>query len=200
MITWYLARHGQTKWNVEGRLQGWLDSPLTEKGEEGAQQLGALLALETFHHIFVSPSKRAVQTLVLALGENRVQNRVEDLRLREICLGDWQGMYAKDIMAKDQALYELFLSNALTFSKKGAESYQDLYHRVDAFVSEVESKFKEGTPCNILVITHGITLMCLEARLSGNGIEAITQLRVAPNATPIIYRKNSHLDKSYLKA
>lgn len=200
MITWYLARHGQTKWNVEGRLQGWLDSPLTEQGIEGALKLGQTLSLENFHQIYVSPSGRAVQTLVLALGEERALNRVEDLRLREICLGDWQGLHAQDIIKQDKALYELFLSNALTFYKEGAESYQDLYRRVDAFVNDVESQFKAQTPYNILVITHGITLMCLEARLSGNGLQAITELRVAPNATPVVYKKNTTLDKRYLKA
>ncbi|WP_169818236.1 histidine phosphatase family protein [Shimazuella kribbensis] len=41
--TIYIVRHGQTKWNLEGRLQGRLDFPLTDAGEEQAQQLAQRL-------------------------------------------------------------------------------------------------------------------------------------------------------------
>lgn len=195
MITWFLARHGQTKWNVEGRLQGWLDSPLTEKGVEGALQLGRLLSHQNFDQIYVSTSGRALQTLSYAFGEDVLKVSIKEPRLREICLGDWQGQKNTEIMKKEAEKYTLFLKNSLSFVKDDSESYQDLYRRIDAFVNEVEAKHtllakKANHPQNILVVTHGITLMMLEARFSQQGISAISNLTVAPNATPMVYRKN----------
>ncbi|TXK90538.1 histidine phosphatase family protein, partial [Parageobacillus sp. SY1] len=43
MATLYLTRHGETRWNVEKRMQGWQDSPLTEKGRQDAMRLGKRL-------------------------------------------------------------------------------------------------------------------------------------------------------------
>lgn len=195
MITWFLVRHGQTKWNVEGRLQGWLDSPLTDKGIEGALHLGQCLKHQKFDQIYVSTSGRALQTLSYAFGEEVLQSSIKEPRLREICLGDWQGQKNSDLMTREAEKYALFLNNSLLFAKDDSESYQDLYRRIDAFVNEVEMKHSLlakdlNKPQNVLVVTHGITLMMLEARFSKQGISAISNLTVAPNATPMIYRKN----------
>ena len=40
----YLFRHGETEWNVAGKMQGRLDSPLTERGRQQALAHGKLLA------------------------------------------------------------------------------------------------------------------------------------------------------------
>lgn len=196
MITWYLVRHGQTKWNVEGRLQGWLDSPLTEKGIEGAKQLGNIIDPKIFHQIYVSPSGRAYTTLEYAFGQEVALNSAKDERLREICLGDWQGLKRDEIMQKDGIRFQTFLSNSLDFIKEDSETYQDLFARVEAFVTDVETQYlakkNNDEPINILVLTHGITLMMLEAKFSSVGIEAIRNLSVAPNATPIIYEKHAN--------
>lgn len=197
MLTWVLVRHGQTMWNVEGRLQGWLDSPLTEKGIEGALQLGTRLRDQKFDQIFVSTSGRALQTVSYAFGDEVLKSSVKEPRLREICLGDWQGQKSIEIMNKESEKYRLFLENSLSFSKADSESYQDLYKRIDDFVSEVEAQFlglarTMNRPQSILVVTHGITLMMLEARFSQHGIRAISNLTVAPNATPMVYKKNEN--------
>ena len=43
MVTLYITRHGETKWNSEKRMQGWMDSNLTENGEKNAVSLGKRL-------------------------------------------------------------------------------------------------------------------------------------------------------------
>ena len=57
-----LARHGQTEWNLEGRRQGQLDSPLTAKGVLDAQQIVAQAAAWPVDVIVSSPLKRAYRT------------------------------------------------------------------------------------------------------------------------------------------
>ena len=91
MINLYMVRHGQTKWNVERRFQGWLDSPLTENGVKCAVDLREQLSHIQFDACYASTSPRAYKTLELILSSNTSDYRTDD-RLKEIRLGAWQGM------------------------------------------------------------------------------------------------------------
>ncbi len=67
-VTFYVVRHGQTLFNVMGKVQGWCDTPLTGEGVNGAEALGRGLAEVDFAAAFSSDSGRAVQTLDAMLG------------------------------------------------------------------------------------------------------------------------------------
>ncbi|HOV13114.1 MAG TPA: histidine phosphatase family protein, partial [Spirochaetota bacterium] len=58
----YLVRHGETDWNVKKLMQGWKDSPLTERGVENAKKLSNRLKYLDFQYIFCSPANRALKT------------------------------------------------------------------------------------------------------------------------------------------
>ncbi|MCY7919778.1 histidine phosphatase family protein [Bacillus vallismortis] len=62
MLHLYIARHGQTQWNVEKRMQGWQDSDLTELGLYNARALGERLPDIEFNQVYISPSKRTEET------------------------------------------------------------------------------------------------------------------------------------------
>jgi probable phosphoglycerate mutase len=79
----YITRHGQTEWNVQGRLQGHLDSPLTELGVIQAEQLADSLVNVEFDVIYSSPSLRTVRTADMIRGERPIDITIED-KLREI--------------------------------------------------------------------------------------------------------------------
>lgn len=82
MADLYLVRHGQTELNVQNILQGWQDSPLTERGCE--QALATRAAFEdrgvTFDHAYSSSLGRAQRTAELIVGEGRSIELVDDLR------------------------------------------------------------------------------------------------------------------------
>ena len=67
----YLLRHGQTRYNLEHRVQGHCDSPLTELGVAQAHAAGAWLAAQRvcFERIFSSPLGRALSTAEIAREE-----------------------------------------------------------------------------------------------------------------------------------
>ena len=73
-VTFYVVRHGQTLFNVMGKVQGWCDTPLTPEGVAGAEALGRGLADVEFARVFSSDSGRAVQT-ASALLEARARVR-----------------------------------------------------------------------------------------------------------------------------
>ncbi len=75
-VTFFVVRHGQTLFNVMGKVQGWCDTPLTEEGVRGARALGRGLANVDFAAAYASDSGRAVQTLETLL-EARAAERGE---------------------------------------------------------------------------------------------------------------------------
>lgn len=95
---WFL-RHGQTEWNAARRIQGQLESVLTEQGEWHAAQQAQIIrpVLETRPACIVSPLIRAHRTAEIALGDYPMRI---DPRLMEIHAGDWQGLYYADVRAR----------------------------------------------------------------------------------------------------
>ena len=70
MKEFYLMRHGETRFNVQHRLQGVCDAPLTEVGIEQAKKAGQYLAKQEpiFDHVFTSTSQRASDNLEITKG------------------------------------------------------------------------------------------------------------------------------------
>lgn len=69
-ITVYFVRHGETYFNRFARLQGWSDTPLTEKGEMDAKKIGQVLADLRIDYLFSSDLKRAVDTARLLIADH----------------------------------------------------------------------------------------------------------------------------------
>lgn len=92
MTTLYIVRHGQTLFNQLMRVQGWSDSPLTEKGMAQAQELGAALSGTRFDVAYSSDLKRALDTteLILQHSGNEIVIRSTP-HLREAYYGGFEG-------------------------------------------------------------------------------------------------------------
>ncbi|WP_308691176.1 histidine phosphatase family protein [Williamsia phyllosphaerae] len=86
-----LLRHGQTEYNAASRMQGQLDTELSELGVAQAATAGAVLARRAPRLIISSDLTRARDTAV-ALADRCGLTVTTDIRLRETHLGDWQGM------------------------------------------------------------------------------------------------------------
>ena len=84
----YFARHGETVWNVENKICGMTDSPLTEKGRAQAAQLGEAVKNSgiVLDEILYSPLSRAADTALAVAAATGLPARVEP-RLREQCFG-----------------------------------------------------------------------------------------------------------------
>jgi broad specificity phosphatase PhoE len=82
----WLVRHGATDWSDAGRLNGWTDVPLNERGRLQARSLAERLAGRQFAAVWSSDLMRAIETAQLAVGEP-----VPDGRLRELGFGSLEG-------------------------------------------------------------------------------------------------------------
>src|SRR6476646_7607297 len=93
-----MLRHGQTDYNAGNRMQGQLDTELSDLGRDQAVAAAEVLAKRQPLLIVSSDLRRALDTAV-ALGERSGQPVLVDTRLRETHLGDWQGMTHLEVEA-----------------------------------------------------------------------------------------------------
>lgn len=93
-ITVYFVRHGETYFNRFARLQGWSDTPLTEKGKMNAKKIGQVLADLRIDYLFSSDLKRAVDTARLLIADHptaTVKEPIQKQFFREVFYGSFEG-------------------------------------------------------------------------------------------------------------
>lgn len=171
--TWpdlWVLRHGETEWNVAGRLQGRLDSPLTPVGEAQARAQGMLLrnaGLPRDVQVRVSTAGRARRTADLAL-EGTQWPVSYDPELVEVRLGQWQGLTKSDIR---QAHPELDLSSDAhlwKFEGPGCETLTEIVSRASRVLAALQGP--------TILITHGVTSRVLRSLALGLPPERLSQL------------------------
>lgn len=155
----YVLRHGQTEWNVAGRLQGHGDSPLTRHGRVQARHMGVALAacLESgVVDLVTSPLGRALQTaeiVMCALQHLTVEWRTDE-RLREIGVGEWQGRTQEDVTGHERP--DLAGRESDWFLEApGSESLAAFAARVGSFLADQPLRRP------LVLVCHGQTGMML---------------------------------------
>ena len=138
-----IARHGETLWNAEGRIQGSAhDNPLSRKGIKQAYRLGIFLrSLNKKLKILSSPMIRAFETANIAsqlLGGSDILI-VEELI--EMNFGDLQGMFKRD--ARKHSFYEERQENKLHIPYPNGESYYDVFLRLKDSLQEIIASTEE---------------------------------------------------------
>lgn len=167
----FVVRHGETEWNAQKRLQGHLDSPLTDNGIYHAELLGKKLEAISFDSIISSPSERAMHTARIVKG-NRALAIETDHRLKEINLGSWQGKTFVEIKETDPYTYENYVKYPKLYKRdeKGAETLIDVIDRVHGFLEYMENRNQPGS---YLIVTHGVVVKALQLICKTNSIDQI---------------------------
>lgn len=153
MVTLYMTRHGQTEWNVQQRIQGWFDSPLTTYGKEQAQALCKRLAKTPFIAAYASPSGRALDTAKLILEGHQTPIFIKH-ELKEINVAEWQGMTLPAIEATYPIQYDDYFHHAERFRSTEGEDFYDVLERAKKLIAKIESKYAPED--NVLIVTHSV--------------------------------------------
>lgn len=167
MTKLYITRHGQTEWNLEGRIQGQKDSKLTELGETQAKWLGEKLNEVNIDVIVSSSSGRAVQTAEIIRGDREIKIIYND-NLKEIGLGEWEGQLHTEIKEHSPEEQRNFWEFPHLYKPCGGETFSQVITRASKEVEKIISKY-EGK--NILIVTHAITLKSLITYFRKKNIE-----------------------------
>lgn len=157
MTKLYITRHGQTEWNLEGRLQGQLDSKLTTLGKNQAEWLGERLLTEEIDVIVSSSSGRAISTAEIIRGKRNIDILHND-NFKEIYLGKWEGQLNTEIKKRWQEEYTNFWDFPHLYKPIGGETFSQIIARASSEVEKIISKY-EGK--NILIVTHAVVLKAI---------------------------------------
>lgn len=141
--TLYVMRHGETLFNVRRKIQGWSDSPLTEKGIQQAKIAGEYFKKHNikFDHAYCSTSERASDTLELVTDGKMDYERVKNLR--EMNYGTFESE-SQDLNPSREA-YEDFFTNY------GGESRSQVRARI---VPTITSIMEKDDHLTVLVVSH----------------------------------------------
>ncbi|WP_059173960.1 histidine phosphatase family protein [Bacillus sp. FJAT-27445] len=167
MLKLYITRHGETVWNTEKRMQGWLDSSLTENGIKNAVALSERLKDIEFEAIYSSQSGRTRTTSEL-LKRNRKTPVIYDGNLREMNLGKWEGQTLESIQETNPLEIEHFWNVPQRFVPVGGETFSEVRARAFDVLGKIKAANTTG---NILIVTHSVMIKTLLSIFKNSPIE-----------------------------
>jgi probable phosphoglycerate mutase len=143
----YVARHGETTWNLAGRYQGRLESELSPLGIRQADALAAAMDAAGAGEVVSSPLRRCAETARPA-AERRGVPLETDSRLIEIAHGTWEGRLRDELAANDPDRYRAWRHDPAHVAFEHGETLAQVRDRWRAFAAS----FSPGAPA--LVVTH----------------------------------------------
>ncbi|RDH79994.1 histidine phosphatase family protein [Mycolicibacterium moriokaense] len=162
-----MLRHGQTEYNAGGRMQGQLDTELSDLGRDQAVAAAEVLAKRQPMLIVSSDLRRALDTAV-ALGERSGLSVLADARLRETHLGDWQDLTHLEVDASWPGA-RLAWRNDARWAPHGGESRVDVASRslplVEELVGEQTEWGADEPERPVVLVAHGGLIAALTAAL-----------------------------------
>ncbi|MCV2876829.1 histidine phosphatase family protein [Rhodobacteraceae bacterium XHP0102] len=183
----YLMRHGETEWNKENRFQGWLDSALTPNGVAQAEAQGRLLrdmvnrqGYDRVTEFRTSPLGRAARTarLIARVNPDLPPLRADE-RLREVHMGQWQGLTRAEVQANWPVRFDteaqVYRHSLLT---QGGETRAQLHKRLTALIADLKGP--------ALLVSHGVVIQTLRGMLRGFDAEQTAELGHAQGGVYVI--------------
>ncbi len=163
------VRHGETNANADGRLQGHMDYPLSEKGKKQARKLRDSLREDELriNHIYSSPLRRTKDTAQI-VGQSWSAPIEYVNSLKEYDIGIFSGLTWEEIDAKHAKLAREFLKDRDWDKIEKAESFKERSVRAHSFLSTVIKRHSDDDV--VIVFTHGGILQNLLAVLMGTEI------------------------------
>ena len=182
-----LIRHGESQWNLENRFTGWVDVPLSPKGEQEAREAGEKLRAYRFDHAFTSVLTRAIKTLEIVLdvvGQSGLPVE-QDQALNERMYGDLQGLNKAETAKQYGEAQVKLWRRSYDVRPPGGESLKDTAERVLPYYRD------RIWPClakgeTLLVAAHGNSLRALVMHLDQLSREEVLELNI-PTGAPLLY-------------
>lgn len=184
----YLARHGESQWNVSKIVQGQKNIPLTDKGIKQAELLGKRLINEQIEKIYSSDLARAYDTAKI-IGKI-IDVEVEPMKeFREINFGVWEGLSKNELLTKYRTEYEKWLKNPKDLILEGAETLAELQERALEGINKIIN-LNGDRYNNILIVSHSATIKVIILGLLGISLNNFKNLTLGNVSLSIIEYRN----------
>jgi len=196
-----LIRHGESQWNLENRFTGWVDVPLSPKGEQEAREAGNKLQAFKFDQAFTSVLSRAINTLgiVLEVLNQTAIPVTKHEALNERRYGELQGLNKADTVEKFGEQQVKLWRRSYDIRPPGGESLKDTAERVIPYYEqEIWPELVQGK--HVLVVAHGNSLRALVMHLNKLTTDQVLELNI-PTGAPLyfqLHQDGSVSDHHYL--
>ena len=192
MGNWYLVRHGETEWNRTGKIQGYSDVPLNERGRLQVKMLAKRLAGYQFSAVYASDLSRAIESAqAIVEGSGAFLNTDSDLR--EFFYGEWEGLTLKEAETRDPTDFaqRIGLGNN-AFAAPGGEDTAKVLDRVRRFYTKAVERHNDAD--DLLIVAHGGPIRALLVCLLGLTDDHFWRFRVDCAGLSIVNRQpNGHI-------
>ncbi|AOY60312.1 MULTISPECIES: histidine phosphatase family protein [Desulfococcus] len=175
-----VLRHAPTVWNLEKRIQGQLNSPLTGEGERMAREWGRLLRRYAWDRILVSDLGRTLRTAEL-INRTLGLPMTVDPRLREKDWGEWAGKTIDQLRQQAGDRLAAMERDGWRFRPPGGEDRTEVWSRGHQALVDAAARWPGR---KILVVTHEGMIKCLVYRL--------TNRHFFPTEPPLLRRGHLH--------
>jgi len=186
VIKIYIARHGETTWNVEGRIQGRSDPGLSLKGQQQSLALLEQLKKQSLSAIYTSSLQRSILTAQPIAHHFGLPIRQES-DLDEIAFGVLEGrnLYQFDEVTKNE--WERFKDDRFNYRIPGAENYTDVANRIKPFIDKT-LRNHEGE--EVLVVGHRVVNRLLIGILMEYPLERVLKIEQTHDCLYLIQKNN----------
>ncbi|ERH63038.1 phosphoglycerate mutase [Pantoea dispersa EGD-AAK13] len=174
MLQVYLVRHGETVWNAARRIQGQSDSPLTDKGEQQAHQVGERVKSLGITHVIASDlgrTRRTAEIIADACGCTVTL----DARLRELNMGCLEQRPLDGLTAEEESWRKALVDGTEGGRIPGGESMEEMATRMHAALNACLDLPAGSRP---LLVSHGMALGVLVSTILGLPAHAERRLRL----------------------
>lgn len=154
MIKLILVRHGATVCNENGKMSGFTDSILSEKGKLQRDKLTEYLKYENIDKIYITPFSRTKETVKKLAHIKQIQME-ETSELNEINFGDFEGLSFNEIKERYDKEVDKMINEGFKYKYPNGESLEDTFLRVKAKMQKIISENDNST---ILICSHGGTI------------------------------------------
>ncbi|MFC6974917.1 histidine phosphatase family protein [Halomicroarcula sp. GCM10025709] len=192
-----VARHGETHWNRESRVQGWAPTGLTDRGQEQAAALGEAVAERyAVDRIVSSDLQRTRETTAGVLdGGSDLPDPAFDADWRERGFGVLQGLLAEDLFERYPAHDDGDSVSALPAAPENGETVAGFRDRVRDSWTRLVRTVEPGE--TTLLVTHGGVIKVLLATVDERSLDAalaahsqdncaVNEVRVADDRTTLV--------------
>ena len=198
----YLIRHAQAEGNRFRIMQGHWDGGVTELGRQQIALLSDRLRDLRFDAVCSSDLYRAMLT-ASAVYRPRSLPLYTTPALRELNIGPWEQLFFGNLLYEEPELAQRFLTDPASWRLEGAETFAELTDRAYPALEAIARRYEGG---RVAVVSHGVTIRCLLARITGIDLRdreklpmllntAVSVLRWEKGAFSLeLFNDDSHLD------
>jgi len=170
----FLIRHGQTDWNLKGKIQGSCDIELNNTGIKQAKELSNKVLEENykFSKTYSSSQRRAVKTSEI-LSEATNIGYIPIKGLEEINFGEWEGLSWMEVKEKYPTEYEEWYINRRYTKPPKGEAYQDMLERVLTSIYKIINENCD----DVVIVTHSAVIMCLQCYITNTPFDEMMKFK-----------------------